>query len=353
MKNKASLFGLYLPFFIVFTLGAVAFRSAALFLNFDIQSGFFDRKLLISIANTLSIAGALILFTFIINGKKDVRLIPEFSSPTTVFVSVLTAGALMFLGIFLLTEFFKSQFSELKANEKIGAVLVLLSAVFAFVCAAYLVISLIIESRASRLRANLAMLSLLFFASYVAYLYFSTTLPLNAPNKLVDEMAYLFAAAFFLYETRLTLGRALWRGYIAFGFVAALLCAYSSIPSIIYYMVEKKQICNSIYESVLTLCLFLFISARTLLTGELIIDKVSPKLDIIITAANEREKAVKEREEKESELQSSEELENQIAISEISDIDETEEDRNRAREEEERKRELIDRIENLSTQEDG
>ena len=77
-------------------------------------------------------------------------------------------------------------------------------------------------------------------------------------------MAYLFAALFFLYETRLSMGRERWGAYTAFGLIASLLTAYSSIPSLICYLATKNLISHSIYETVFTLSLFIFITSRLL-----------------------------------------------------------------------------------------
>jgi hypothetical protein len=231
--------------------------------------------------------------------------------------------------------------------------MLILTAVLSAVLAVYFVLNLLLSKHQNRTRANLALVSVFFFASYAGYLYFDTSLPLNAPNKLVDQMAYLFLAVFFLYETRLALGRAKWRGYIAFGFIGALLTAYSSIPSIIYIIVEKNSVSSSIYESVLTFSLFIFITVRTLMTGELIIDTVSPKMQFIIDASAERDLAVKESMPISEENRESDASDNQIALADIADIDKTDEDVRRAEAEEIEKQELIGKIEKLSTQEDG
>ena len=355
MKNKAGLFGLYLPIYIFFTLAACAFRTAALLLNFDFDSGYFNEKLLIGIANILAVLGVIILLTFIINGKKNMKLIPEFSNGPTLFASVTVIGSLVFLCVYALRRLAAliSDNGLASHNGKIGIATLFLVFCFGIVCIAYLALNLLLGKHRIRARANLGIPSLFFFASYAAYLYFNTALPLNAPNKLVDEMAYLFLAVFFLYETRLALGRARWRGYIAFGLVGGLLCAYSAIPSIIYYMVEKSSPSDSIYESVLTLSLLIFLTVRTLMTGELIIDKTSPKMQLIIEAAEERSLSVKSSVYEDKSVREDAEVENQIALSDVADIDRTPEDIRRAEEEEAKKQELIEKLEKLSTQEDG
>ena len=87
-------------------------------------------------------------------------------------------------------------------------------------------------------------------------------MPVNATNKLTDQLAYLFCALFFLYEARISLGRDKWRAYGSFGLIAALFTAYSSIPALITYLINGEIISNSIEENILTLTLFIFITAR-------------------------------------------------------------------------------------------
>ena len=175
-------------------------------------------------------------------------------------------------------------------------------------------------------------------------------------NKLIDEMAYLSVAVFFLYETRLSLGRERWRGYIAFGFISALLCAYSSIPSLIYYFVKRNAISMSLYETALTLTLFVFITTRTLMTGDLIKDKISPKIQLLIDASDARSEEISANAITEAEAESTEacdEIENQITISDIADVEKNGEDVTEEKELEEQKQELVEQIDNLATQEDG
>ena len=83
--------------------------------------------------------------------------------------------------------------------------------------------------------------------------------------------------------------REAWRPYIAFGFIAAAIAAYSAIPALILYVIGGKTVSNSVYEIALTLALFVFILSRVLLTGELIEDKRSPIAAAFIENAEKRE----------------------------------------------------------------
>ena len=144
-------------------------------------------------------------------------------------------------------------------------------------------------------------------------------------------MAYLFIALFFLYEIRLSLGRERWKQYIAFGFMAALLSAYSSIPALIVYFAKGKTISLSIYENVLTLMFFVFITLKLLLASYLTEDKTSSVVEGIMKLSAERSAELeKPTEAVEEAVAVNEEIaeepdENQISIMDIEDEQEEEE----------------------------
>lgn len=357
MKNKTAIFGLYLPIFLLSVISTVTLRTVALLMNFDLTTGYFVSKTLINLSNALLVFFILLLSTFIFRGKKDMKLIPRFADMSTLITTSFVICAL----IFLMMSMAKNAFSIFGAAPifaygfDIREATLLLCILFGIFTIAYFVSSVLFEKKTNGVRANLGIVAIIFFALYASYLYFDTSLPLNAPNKLIDEMAYLSVSVFFLYETRLSLGRERWRGYIAFGFIGALLCAYSSIPSLIYYFVKRQAISISLYETALTLTLFVFITVRALLTGDLTKDKTSPKVQLLIDASDARSEeilanAIVTEPENEG---TCDEIENQIAISDIADIDRTEEDIAKENEVEEQKQELIEQIDRLSTQEDG
>jgi hypothetical protein len=151
---------------------------------------------------------------------------------------------------------------------------------------------------------------------YVAYIYFDTSLPINAPTKIADEIAYLAIAMFFLGETRLSLGRESWRRYISFAFIGSILTAYSAIPNLIYYFAREESVSLSIYESLLTLAFFIFITSKIFLTPMLTKDATSEVVSKIIAIEEARREAIESTENtEEPEQTSAEEDENQITIS--------------------------------------
>ena len=116
----------------------------------------------------------------------------------------------------------------------------------------------------------------------------SPVLPINSPNKICDELAIVFVALFLLYDVRITLKREIWHAYRGFGYIAALLAAYSAIPSIAVYFIKGEIISNSIYESFLLLAFFIFIMARLILLDELDCKEYSSYVSAMAGAFNER-----------------------------------------------------------------
>ena len=106
MKNKARLFGIYLPIFVLALLSTVTLRTLALLFDFNIKSGYFDDKLMINAANALLVGTVIFMLTYAFTAKKNMRLIASFSSLTSYIPSALTIGALLFLSAYLLRIFF-------------------------------------------------------------------------------------------------------------------------------------------------------------------------------------------------------------------------------------------------------
>lgn len=342
MKNKTRLFGAYLPIYFVITLAAVVLRTVACLTGFNYETGYFDSKIVISIADGLVIFGSLLLITYCFFGKKDIKLIPSFNTPETYIPTGLVGVSLIFL-IKHLADVFVARLKSGESVEgfslsRLGDFLPLILAVLGLLSLVHFILTALEVKVASALRANFGLFTVAFLAVYVVYLYFSTELPINAPNKIIDQMAILFSAVFFLYETRISIGREKWRQYVAFGFIASMLCAYSSLPSAVAYFARAEAIENaqlyisdSVYQTVFTFALFIFILSRLILLEWLTIDETCPIVDAMGAKADERAAAMAENEKDEDagdrEDSTEEADDNQISIEDISaesDADESE-----------------------------
>ena len=298
MKNKAKLFGIYLPIYLLLVPTAVILRTIACIK--DYEGWYFADKLFSTLSATVLILSVIFFLTSIWTMRKDVRLIPSFSSPAHFVPGGIVSVALAFVGIELFSVAAR-RFSTLDRQDSnfiystIMAFLAFAAAILAFVSIAYFINSSVNPKRRSIRHSDFAILTTVFFCIYVAIMYFDTTIPINSPVRTTDQMAMLASTLFFLYEARLSLGREKWRQYVAYGMTASAITAYSSIPSLAYYFVNSKPLTSSIslgnlplYDSILIFSLFIFITCKLFLTGKLIPNKTSAIVEKIIEAADAR-----------------------------------------------------------------
>lgn len=311
MNQKSKLNRIYLPLLFAVIIISVAFRCAAVLTDFDSRTGYFEGKTLINIASITAICGSVLLFTYAFVSAKKEKLIATFTTPSTYVPSGAIVTALIFFAVKTYERIkdydfssgaspnFGSPISRLAGNLPafVEAALVPL----ALLSAVYFILNATVENRASVTRAAFGLSMVVFSALYATFLYFDKTLSINAPNKIVDQMAFVFTALFFLYEIRISLGRECWHLYISFGFIAAVLSAYSSIPSIILYLCDKETVSHSIQENVLLLCIFIFVLSRVLLAGRLNPDKESEFVIAMRENARARHEYITAKEEVERE----------------------------------------------------
>jgi len=257
MKNRQSRLVFYLPGILILTLAAVILRCLGLILDFDYISGYYVNGVFSAIADWLTVASLIGSLSYLIFGDKGCGLVASYDGAATFIPSLTVGSALLFITVSLGASL-GSQDGRHTVVAIANIIALVLSAVgaYAFFITAYR------TSRKDSSRASVQIGALLFFAVYAAYIYFDNPLPINAPNRVVDITAYLFFAVFFIYETRISLGRDMWRAYTAFGLCAVTATAYSAIPSMVVYFSRGVVISHSIYETVLTLSLFLFVIMR-------------------------------------------------------------------------------------------
>ena len=310
MRKLYDLYGVYLPIFLLMLPAVVVLRTVALFSNL-VEYGHFGNDLLANISAWLVAAASLFFITYMWSGKKSIKLIPSFASPANYVPAGLVAVSIAMIGTHLLSGIIGADVRAMSAYEK---VISLATPILAFGAVVYFVLASILIARRSIRRSDFGIVTLAFICMYVAYIYFDTSLPINAPTKLTDEVAYLGIAMFFIGETRLSLGRESWRRYISFAFIGALVSAYSAIPNLIYYFARVESISLSIYESLLTLAFFVFITSKIFLTPMLTKDERSTVVEKIIVAAAARAEALEPAPIEEPAEESTEADENQITI---------------------------------------
>ena len=262
MNSNSRCIRLYVALMLLITAVAVSFRTYACLTVLEYSWGYFSNGIPAAVGSAFIAACTVFCITYIFFAER-ISIRPSFSSPANYVPTALIATALAFVAISLISSFNETAKSPMSPIISAAAI------VFAFLSIVHFFLNAHLTEAVTELRGYFSLCTVLFLALYASFLYFDPTLPINSPNKLVDQLAFLFSALFFLYEARISLGRERWRPYVAFGLLASAFTAYSSIPSLIVYFAKGRMISYSIEESTLTFTLFIFIVTRLLLTASL------------------------------------------------------------------------------------
>ena len=305
MNKNSRRLTIYVTLVSLLTVLSLGFRTAACLTSLDIEYGYFNEKAFINTAGILLFGAILVAFSFAVSGQK-ISLRPSFCSPATFVPTGIVGAALLFFAARLFKEvgvIFKQNNGFLNLRNMQGASSQIVLFATALICALGALLSILhfflnafITEAKTELRAYFAIATVITLSAYAAYLYFAGGTSINAPNKITDQMAYLFSALFFLYEARISLGRERWRGYCVFGLAAAACAAYSSIPSLILYFAKGTLLSKSLEETVLTLSLFIFITARVVMTITLRDTEKNGKIAVIEDRAEQIRRAASDTE---------------------------------------------------------
>lgn len=259
---------LYLAVFLPVTIVAVTLRTLALLLDLDESGVYFNNNIMIGIAAALSVAFAVFALSFAFDKKCKVSPAASFVNPQTYIPSGLAAVSFVFVAkelFFSLIAIFGKTNTK-GSNTPILKITLAAAAILSVFCIISFFLNVFFEKRNNRTRAAFSMSCVAFLAIYSIYLFFSENLPLNAPNKATDQLAFIALSIFFLYETRISLGRPIWKLYVSFGLIAANLAFFSSIPSLIYYFAngaaDTAVLSAGIPENVLSFVLGIYILCR-------------------------------------------------------------------------------------------
>lgn len=283
--KKLRLIDLYLIPTIILTLVAVVLRSFALLNCFNTDRMHFDDKFAVTVSYgiiLLLIAGC---FTYMFFGEKKSSLIARSDNIASYIPAGILSIGLLFIGVQNLNV-------GLVTDGRLGATLVI-SGILAFISILSFFLTIIIEKNESFIKSLFSLSVVLFLALYASMLFFNTTKhPTNSPNKIIDQLAYVFASLFFLQETRISLGRAKWRSYVSFGLIATVMTAYSSLPALITYATSGYVVSDSIIESVVTLLLCVFIFSKVLQTKSFTENSECSEAHGIVMLARMREEEI-------------------------------------------------------------
>ena len=330
MNTNSKRLSIYIVLMLVGTAITTALRSVACVLHMDYELGYYVDKSLISVANPLIWGTVILLFTYIFVSSKA-KLRASFSTAATYIPTGILGVATFYLGVRVLTYAMNTSRYPLLSKQSLttpSIFIALFIAVLSLVSITHYFYTAFVTESKSGIRAYFSLGTIAFLALYAILVYMDSSVATNAPTKMVNQMAYLFAAIFFLYEARISLGREMWRPYCAFGLMAAALTAYSSIPALITYYANGVVLGASAYgnslasveEYMVTFALFIFILARLIITVSLTVSEENKLVTAMVSYAEKREKETEESFERHQEIFAAK----QLTIFELYDQEEEE-----------------------------
>ena len=325
MKNAKKLTATSLIALLVFLSVSVILRSIALFNSFDWETMHFDNSALFTLSTIFVTVATFAFLSFIFAAPKKYRLAPDGFALETFIPSGILSVSLLFMSVSMLVRFLSPDKQLSAGTPKFVIYIPMVLTILAVLSAAFFLLGIMNSKRLSDSKASLGMCAVAFLVLYGSYLFFAKEIhPTNSPNKIIDQMAYFSSALFLLFETRISLGRDMWRPYVSLGLISALFCGYSSLPALILYIAKNETISDSITETVLTLAIFVYVSIKLLMTLRLPNDSQCKVVEAIEKMATERETEITEKraalhaheynimEENDSESESSDNFEDQL-----------------------------------------
>ena len=318
MNTNSKRLGIYLGVMLSATAVATTMRSIAYVMHLDHASGFFSDKSLVRVSDAIIVLTVLGMFSYLFAARIDLRA--SFSTGATYVPTGILGAASAFLGmqIFsyaLANSNYRISVKELLSLAGVPTLITLLAGVLAFVSIAYYFFNAFVTESKDVTRAYFSIAAIAFLALYAVMIYTDTSISLNATGRALRQTAFLFIAIFFLYESRISLGREKWRIYTAFGLAAATLTAYASVPAIVVYFTNKVIVSSSGYKSLASIeeylflfAAFIFILSRLCLTITLKEEKENELVKALANMALAREAEVNEALEMHEEIFASKQL---------------------------------------------
>lgn len=262
-KSTRIAFSIFLALAFFLSVFISALRVMALD-DFEASTQYFAHgATLYRTVNYLLLAAVLIFFVCGLYLRGKVALAPSDRGIPFYFANAVLGVSLAAYALFSFPVFFRT------AEEAFGASpltdgLRLLCTLFA-VAGVFFCIHNCLFPNAERGRRLLFGLSVPLFAVLnVLYLYFDTTTPLNAPNKLFDQFTYVFVALYLLYELRVLFHAPRYAAQCTFGLIAMVFTAVNGFPSFIYMLTHGEPLNVNAAHDALMISLFLYTAIRML-----------------------------------------------------------------------------------------
>lgn len=257
-KQKKLLLVAGLIFTPVLGLIAVILRAAALFAEFDKDTGYYIASPVLRTAFLWVAAVAVLAFLLLaLFCRKDLPA-PAYQNS----LSVLFSAAFFIVALAVGTLF--SFMSVPAATSSLAGFFWVMAALSALLSLLYFAL-FFKGSEAAGNRHGLLGLAPAFFSLFTAMLlYFDRSIQMNAPAKFLQMLAFLLLACYFTAESRCLLGRACRPLYCFLASVTLFFASAASIPNLLYHLVERKTLVLSVVYDFILLAAALYTLARLL-----------------------------------------------------------------------------------------
>ncbi len=222
MNNTNFKYKLYVGIALVLSVISAVMRTVLLFFYYDKDTNYYSHGALLPTIHTVFLCAAVVFAaSSLIATKKDELSEKKFhTSGIFIFSSSLSAFTLIASLVLTLTK------SNISTLEKIAA--------FTAAPAALYFISMFIKNaEAAKLRTLFGFFVPIWGTLNLAAVYFDSYVAINAPNKIIEQMAFISVMLFFLYELRIHLNKQKPRLHLFMGMLALVFTATASFPGII------------------------------------------------------------------------------------------------------------------------
>ena len=127
--------------------------------------------------------------------------------------------------------------------------------------AGYFVLCALAEG-SKTLRTAFGICAILFCVFYILYTYFDTSLVLNSPIKIFDQLTFVVFTLFFILECRFEFGTASNAVYLPVTLLAMTFAASASIPALLYAATQHTALSGSVMHDFMVFAFFLYTASR-------------------------------------------------------------------------------------------
>lgn len=187
--------------------------------------------------------------------SKKIRIAQPAPSSASLFAG-LFCGFLMLASVVL-------YFIDTPAGNYFNSYLTLASLILAVVSVVYFMLGITSQKVGYTVKSLLCFCVIFWAMLSLLGLYFDTTLTINNPSKLAEQLALVSVMLYFLYECRFFIDKQRPAIYLAIGFISSVMLGVSVLPNIISAFFLGIDVTTGFYTQIAELGIFVYVLFRT------------------------------------------------------------------------------------------